>query len=62
MTPLEIARVVLSAIIVIGFVVVLSVYSFLPPLKNAELLAGMVGIFGTGFMQVVYYWFPKLGA
>lgn len=62
MTPLEIARVVLSAIIVIGFVVVLSVYSFLPPIKNSDLLAGMVGLFGTGFIQVIYYWFPKGGA
>jgi hypothetical protein len=61
MSPLEIARVVLSAIIVIGFVVVLGVYSFIPPMKS-DLIPGMVGIFGTGFMTVVYYWFPKLGA
>lgn len=58
MTPLDIARVVLSGIIVVGFVTILGVYSLVTPGKS-DLISGMIGVFGTGFMAVVYYWFPK---
>jgi hypothetical protein len=66
-SPLEIARVILPAIIVIGFVAVLGVYSFSRPpggralpAPSGDLVPGMIGVFGTGFMAVVYYWFPKV--
>ncbi len=52
------ARLILSAIIVLGFGSVLSAYIIWPPDKN-ELVASMLTVLGVGYTTVIYYWFTR---
>ncbi len=61
MNPQEIARLALSVVVVMGFGVVLLGWMIWTPTETSSVgvLAGLTGSLGTGYVQVLSYWFSK---
>lgn len=57
MTPLQIARVILSAIVVLGFGGVLIAWMVWPPTAHSDVLSALVGALAAGYGQVISSWF-----
>jgi hypothetical protein len=59
MTTDKIAQLVISAIVVIGFGLVIVGWLVWPPQSqgNSNLLSGLTGALCAGYVQVVNYWF-----
>ena len=58
MTPETLSRLILSGIVVLGFGGVMSAYIIWPPQENA-LIAAMIGVLGSGYLNVLGWWFSK---
>lgn len=61
MNPETLARVIITAIVVLGFGGVLIAWIVNPPVEagNSTILAGMVGVLGSGYLNVLTWWFSK---
>lgn len=57
MTPIQTARVILSAIVVLGFGGVLIAWMVYPPQTRSDLMSAMIATLGAGYLLVVNYWF-----
>jgi hypothetical protein len=59
MSTNEIARLVLSVVIVFGFGGVLIAWMIWPPNEHSNVLSALVGALGAGYIQVINYWFTR---
>ena len=59
MTARDIAILALSAMIVLGFGGVLTVWIIYPPQTRSDLMSAMIATLGAGYLQVINYWFTK---
>lgn len=59
MTVDKAALLALSGIIIVGFGCVLIAWMVYPPKADSNLLAGLTGALGAGYLQVINYWFTK---
>jgi hypothetical protein len=55
----EIAMLVISAIVVLGFGGVLVAWMMFPPKENTVILASLTTALGTGYLQVLNYYFMR---
>lgn len=64
MTAPDITRLALSAMITLGFGGVIIAWMIFPPTEGTAttLLAGLTGSLGTGYIQVLNFWFGKPSA
>lgn len=55
------ARMIITAIVVLGFGGVLIAWIIWPPTEgtNSTILAGLAGVLGSGYLLVLNYWFGK---
>jgi hypothetical protein len=65
----KLAQVIISAIVVLGFGGVLVAWMIWPPqaAASSNLLSGLTGALGAGYIQVINFWFgastkPNAGA
>lgn len=63
MSPQTITRLVISAIVVIGFGSVVIVFLQLPAVPNAQsnLVSMLLGALVSGYLQVIHFWFTGNG-
>lgn len=59
MTSKEIARLVISAIVVFGFGGVLIAWMIYPPKESTTIIAALATALGTGYLQVINYYFMR---
>lgn len=59
MSPEMTARVIITAIVVLGFGGVLIAWIIWPPAAHSDILSGLAGVLGSGHLLVLNHWFGK---
>ncbi len=57
MSPLDTARLIITAIVVLGFGGVLIAWIIYPPHETSNLMSALVSTVGAGYLLVLNYWF-----
>ncbi|WP_157783649.1 hypothetical protein [Bradyrhizobium liaoningense] len=59
MSPETTARMIITAIVVLGFGGVLIAWIIFPPATHSDILSGLAGVLGSGYLLVLNHWFGK---